>query len=261
MSDEKGHDHKPKGGHGHGGGHGGGAHEEHEGAPEWLISFADNVALMMGFFVVLLALNMKPESAGAASEGAETGGASPSTEMLDWAIALREAFNNPVDIENPRPGEMELVARIKERMHDKGGRSTGEEGSDRDMRSINRGEYHAISGVVAFADDSIELDETGRETCADLARTFHGLRNVVEVRGHVSAAEAYHLPDRGMSLAYDRAMVVARELVRNGMTWQQLCIVANADNERARSTSYSAADHRASQRVEIVETPNSIRDD
>ena len=47
MADEK---HNESGGeesHGasHGGpAHAGGAHEEHEGAPEWLISFADNTA-------------------------------------------------------------------------------------------------------------------------------------------------------------------------------------------------------------------------
>ncbi|MCL4212087.1 MAG: hypothetical protein KJZ68_15650, partial [Phycisphaerales bacterium] len=52
------HAHK-RGGHGHG--HGGGGHEEgHEGAPEWLISFADMVMLMMGFFVILFALNVNP---------------------------------------------------------------------------------------------------------------------------------------------------------------------------------------------------------
>ena len=56
MSDhEEGHDEKGHGGGGHGGGgHGGGGHggghEEHEGVPEWMVSFADNTALMMGLF-------------------------------------------------------------------------------------------------------------------------------------------------------------------------------------------------------------------
>ena len=50
MSDE--HD-KHSGGHV--GGHGGGGHDEEEeaGAPEWLISFADMVMLLMGFFVMI----------------------------------------------------------------------------------------------------------------------------------------------------------------------------------------------------------------
>src|SRR5688572_16054124 len=102
-------DHKKKDDHGgghksHGGGHGGGGHGdgEHEGAPEWLISFADNVTLMMGFFVIMLAMNMGPKGGG---EGEETGEAasSPSTSMIDLQIAIREAFNNPVNIGSKNP--------------------------------------------------------------------------------------------------------------------------------------------------------------
>src|SRR5215831_2708874 len=94
--------------HSHGGSHGGGHEEAHEGAPEWLISFADNVALMMGFFVIMLAMYMKPvvEAAAAASSegaGSEKGQMAQqvSNDMLDLAIELRQAFNNPVSEGNP----------------------------------------------------------------------------------------------------------------------------------------------------------------
>src|SRR5690349_11416681 len=98
MSDhehsESGHGHGGGGGHrkgGHGGGgHGGGGHEEgHEGAPEWLISFADNVMLQMGFFVILLALNLKEPTTGGIG-GKESNG-DPPAALLDAAIAIREA--------------------------------------------------------------------------------------------------------------------------------------------------------------------------
>ena len=49
----------------HGGGHGGGHEEGHEGAPEWLISFADMVMLMMGFFVIMFAMNLQPKGGNA----------------------------------------------------------------------------------------------------------------------------------------------------------------------------------------------------
>ena len=68
--DEHGEHEEGHGGGSHGGGHAAGGHEEgHEGAPEWLISFADNVALMMGFFVILLAMNMGPKGSSVNNTG------------------------------------------------------------------------------------------------------------------------------------------------------------------------------------------------
>src|SRR5689334_21425744 len=90
------------GGHG-GGGHSGPAHEEHEGAPEWLISFADDVALMMGFFVILLAMNMKSPVAAHTGVGSpEKEGGVPESQMLDFVIAMRDAFN-PIDLNSDNP--------------------------------------------------------------------------------------------------------------------------------------------------------------
>src|SRR5437773_3233542 len=112
MADKE-HEQK-EGSHGHsgGGGHHGGGHEEaHEGAPEWLISFADNVALMMGFFVILLAMNMaKPTLGGIGGAAKNTTDSSP--EMEDFAIEVRKAFNVPVDINSTNPNEAPLVRRL-----------------------------------------------------------------------------------------------------------------------------------------------------
>ena len=59
--------------------HGGGHEEEEEGgAPEWLISFADMDMLLMGFFVILFALNVQPKSGNAGGGGEESEGAAMS---------------------------------------------------------------------------------------------------------------------------------------------------------------------------------------
>ena len=78
MSDD--HGKHGDGGHGGGGHGGGGGHEEEEeaGAPEWLISFADMVMLLMGFFVILFALNVQPK-------GGNPGGGGEVDELLDLA--------------------------------------------------------------------------------------------------------------------------------------------------------------------------------
>ncbi len=99
-----------------GGGPGhGDTHEHREGAPEWLISFADNVTLMMGFFVILLAFNMKPANKGTGGGTGEgpTGGVP--ADLVDFSVAVRSAFNNPVDLSSVDPIDLPLIRRILER--------------------------------------------------------------------------------------------------------------------------------------------------
>jgi outer membrane protein OmpA-like peptidoglycan-associated protein len=246
--------HAGGGGHGHGGG---GPHEEpHEGAPEWLISFADNVMLQMGFFVILLALAMKGASAGGmAKEGKQrAGGGSPTPDELDFAIAVREAFNNPVDINSVDVADALLVQRLRERAR---GRSEatdeGLRGSEHDVQSIRRGGAYGVGGHLTFATNSAELDDDAREAVEQLANQFRGCQSVLEIRGFCSAADAYGRDDRGMQLSYERALAVARLFVSRGLSWSQLRVTACADAERVTPTTYEEAGHRSNQRVEVIQ--------
>lgn len=269
MSDEH-HDDEHGGGHGkghggggHGGGHGGGGHAEgeHEGAPEWLISFADNVALMMGFFVVLLAMNMKPAAAsGGSSEGKEQGAASQDAQMLDWAISIRDAFNNPVNSNNPN--DTVLARRMREREAEALARTPGQKGIEQEVKSIRAGNLFSNGGTVDFEHGAIEMDEKGKGQLVEILKHRKGVnRNVVLVRGHASAAEAHDLSDRGMKLSYQRALNVADALVQGGLSWNQLRIVACADNDRLVKTSYEELGHRKNQRVEVIETNDTVSDE
>ena len=230
--------------------------EAHEGAPEWLISFADNVMLQMGFFVILLALALKGASAGGlAREGKHhAGGGSPTPDQLDFAIAVREAFNNPVDINSTDINDLLLVRRLRQRAS--GDSDTTEEGlpgNEHDVRSIRQTPAYGTGGFIPFQTRSNDLDDEGRGAVDDLAAQFRGCQTVLEIRGHCSAAEAYGRDDRGMELSYQRALAVARELVEKGLSWSQLRVTGCADNDRVTPTTYDDAGHQSNQRVEVIQ--------
>lgn len=249
------------GGHGHGGGgHGGGSHEEHEGAPEWLISFADNVTLLMSFFVIMLAMNLQPKSSGGTGDSKETGGVPPTPEMLDMAIAIREAFHNPVDPNSSNPVDLPLIRRLIERMGPSQAEQDGQMGREHDVRSIRPTGYFSPAGSVSFEDGSTALNESAKEALRQMRRSLRGHNLVIEVRGHVSAAESFGKADRGVGLSYDRAMAVAEVLAADGVLWGQLRVVACADGERLVPIARDAAGHRTNQRVEMIVTDQVMND-
>lgn len=244
-------------GSGHRGSHGGGhAEGEHEGAPEWLISFADNVMLQMGFFVILFALNMANASGGE-GEGEEGGGA-PNSAMLDFAIGMRDAFNNPVDLQSTDPDDQLLIQRILEK---KGETSAeGAKGKNDKVNSIRPGDYEQICGTVNFSFGSVALSEEAVQSVLAIAKKVKGKRLIVEVRGHVSEREAYQRDDRGMELAFGRAHAVAEALAGVEISWRQMRLVAAGDNQRASANPATSGEERANERVEIILTNEVLSD-
>jgi len=253
MSDN--HEKKHKKG-GHGPPHGGGHEEAHEGAPEWLISFADNVTLMMGFFVILFVLNMKPASAGGGQGGDPSSSGSAATvspEMLDVIIAIREAFNNPVDPNSSSPIDLPLVRRLMERGESDAARE-GPIGREHDIRSIRPTNYFSPAGSVTFDDRSAAIRGKGKDDLVAVAKLVRGYNLVLEIRGHVSAQEAADTADRGMKLSFSRASAVAEQLTMQGVPWGHMRLIACGDGERLVQTTYDTAEHRQNQRVEVIVT-------
>lgn len=259
------HGHGGGGGHGHGGGgHGhGGGHEEHEGVPEWMISFADNTALMMGLFVILLAMNMGPKAdpvmGGNPSEIDAFEGAN--SRMLDWALGIREAFNNPVSIDSTDPREAQLVQRLKQRQHPGNSKSLAPEGDAQNQQAVRPTDYTEVGGSVTFEDGSSLLNSSAKRTIAEVAEHVKGVRWIIEVRGHVSPSETMRNTRRAMELSFERARAVADQLVAQGVRWEQLRLAAAGDNERKVSRTYDREEDRGNQRVEIIVTKEPMPED
>jgi outer membrane protein OmpA-like peptidoglycan-associated protein len=250
------------GGGGHGGGaHGGGAaHEEHEGAPEWLISFADNVALMMGFFVILLAMNMKEPTAGGIG-GKEKNGGAPDSRMADLVIGIREAFHRPIDMTSDDPSEAALRKRILEKRLAGESRQPEDAGNSRESQSIAPTELSSLGGNVAFEDEADTLSARSREKAEMIGKRLRGQRWVIEVRGHASPSEVFKDSKKGQDLGHRRAMAVAEVLVEQGVRWQQVRTVSCGDNEQNAKRQYDRDADRVNQRVEIVVTGEQAADE
>lgn len=262
------HEHDSKKSHGHGGGgHGhGGSHEEHhEGAPEWLISFADNTALMMGFFVIMLALTMKqlmPSGPKAAegSGGTEIGLVNEDTAALDWAISVRAAFNNPVDIHSTNPAEAALVQRLRERLGQGQARDPGQKGQHDEVQSIRPTAYIGAGGVVRFGDQDHDLTPAGRVAVAEIAARLRGRSSIIEVRGHTSAAESYRSTDQGFDLSFRRSQSVAAALGEQGVAMSRIRLLAAGSNQRAVAPEYDDDAQQENRRVEVIEMPDRADD-
>ncbi len=272
MAEEHKHDAHTDQGHakGHGGGHGahaGGSHEEHEGAPEWLISFADNVALLMGFFVILMAMNIKEPTTGGVG-GKEQHGGTPAysttdPRMLDMIISIRSAFNNPVQMDSSAPADQALIKRLKERNAKPSGNASqnAPKGDKREVQSVRPSDYKKIGATVMFGDGSSSISTDAIETIVDISTRIRGKRSVVEVRGNASAAETFRDTARGYQLSYARAMAVAEVMASNGVLWEQMRIVACGDGDRLVPLAYTAQEHQPNQRVEVVITDDVLPED
>ena len=210
----------------------------------------------MGFFLILLAMNMAKRTAGGIGGEEKMGGAA--TDM-DFVVAIRQAFN-PIDMDSTNPAEAALRKRIREKASE-GERSRQPEdpGKGKESNAIRPTDLSTLGGTIDFDDDSTTLSSKGQKRVEEIARKLQGGRFIIEVRGHASPSETLRDVEKGVGLGFSRALAVARVLVAQGIHWEQLRISSSGDNERVVGRSYDDSD-RLNQRVNVVPTNEAAPD-
>lgn len=250
MSDDHG---KHDGGH-HGapGGHGGGHEEEEEaGAPEWLISFADMVMLLMGFFVILFALNVQPKGGNPGGGGEENEGVSHQPLEIDpeFIESVRKAFGNPLDPQNPEDAHILNAIAQRGAGH---ARDRGIEGDEKNVRSPRDIDFFGEATDVPFERHGLRPKPGSEPVIEEFVERHRGRQNVIEVRGHAAQVEAWNDPAKTFRIAWERAAAVAEILAKKGIDWRRIRVTAAGTSEPRREDRTMRTDPNDNARVEIL---------
>lgn len=222
-------------------------HEEHEHEEGWIVSFADNVLLMMGFFVILLAMNMGPKGS-----SDEPPGETAEDRIADVAIAVREAFNNPVSLNSLAPEDQVLIRRIRAKAMKPDALAPTPEGENKQSQTIRPSDWSGDGAFVRFDERQADLSNEARDTIAQVSRKIVDTRWMVEVRGHASKWETWRDTKKARDLAYERAWVVGTELVKHGVKWEQIRLVSSGSSAPAIARASTADEAQMNQRTEVL---------
>lgn len=237
----------------HGGGHGGGGHEEEEegGAPEWLISFADMVMLLMGFFVILFALNVQPKGGNPGGGGEENEGVAHQPLEIDPELieSVRKAFGNPLDPDNPEDADILHAIAQRGAGH---ARDRGLQGDESRVRSPRDIDFFGEATDIPFERHGLRPGDDAAEILEEFVKRHQGRQNVIEVRGHAAQVEAWNDPAKTFRIALERAATIAEMLAEQGIDWRRIRIAAAGTSEPRRRDQALGGDPNDNARVEIL---------
>jgi chemotaxis protein MotB len=202
-----------------------------EGLPEWIMSYADMITILMAFFVVMYSMAGAPDK---------------SKEDAVFK-SLREQFGPMV------PGWMSMgkgtfIRKDSQQMSMTGSGSSSQKnrnkgGADKRaplgdhsrVHTLRPGEQAATGGVVYFGEGSAKLDAEQEKQLQIVAEELSGKPQKIEIRGHTSRRPVPGgAPFRdNWDLAYSRCRNAMEYLVSLGIDPKRFRLSVAAENEPA----------------------------
>ena len=162
--------------------------EKPDGAPEWMVSFADMITIMMSFFVIMFAL-ASGEAAKGKKQSANQQAAMESLQyrfgpswkpFSSWGVA---PGNSPL----PNSGGKNPVKGHVRPPSDPAGDVKVLKKEQARIRIPGRGDRVVIGGIVFFDDASLALADAQKARLKVIAAELAGKPQEVEILGHASA--------------------------------------------------------------------------
>ncbi|MBL9081490.1 MAG: OmpA family protein [Planctomycetales bacterium] len=197
--------------------------EAPRGAPDWLLTYADMVTLLLAFFVLLVSMSeLRSEN-----------------RVVQAVEAMNNQFGHDRD---HQPGSLRL----------RGSKVNAPLGTDPTVRGVRTGRHAMVGGMVLFDEASAALDEVESDRLKLIAQQFVGKAQKIEVRGHTTKRpldDDTTFADH-WDLAYARCREVLRKLTELGIEPGRIRMSVAADSE----PSYTGDDplrRRENSRVEV----------
>jgi chemotaxis protein MotB len=197
--------------------------EEHasEGAPEWMVSYADMITILMSFFVVMFSM----------------AGTKDAKKEEPIMMSLRRQFGRFVGLPSTQyvPNNSLLTEHtvMIRAVPPKDGRKNGLLGDQPRVSIIRAGDQETIGGVIYFDAGVSDLNDEQRRQLQVAAREIGGKPQKIEIRGHTIGRPARadgKLRDN-WDLAYERCYRTMQYLVSAGIDPRRIRIGVAAQFE------------------------------
>lgn len=222
-----------------------------EGAPAWVITFADMMALLLCFFILLQMfseLKRDREYQRVANAVKAAFGFTGQVGILPTEDVPLQSMIQALDTVTARWDEIE-----PNRSHVKDAGPTGPQAR---VLNVPAGLQFTLGGPAMFTPGSATLTSEGLRAVAELGPLLAGRRNRIVVRGH--AANKYLSPTSPWQsldeLSFHRAMAVRSVLVDEGIDDRLLRLEAVGAREPINPRAYREAELADHRRVDIVLT-------